>query len=110
MTEPTSEEEGTVEENVSKELKALRSDIKSLADDLRRRINLAGEDAKERWMKLDAERKRFLDKMEQAAEETRADLRRVGSDLKKRLQGLQEEIKSEDEEEGGDQQSRPSES
>lgn len=92
MTEPTAPKKGTVEENVSKELKTLVAELKGLAEDVGRRISLAGEETKKSWDKLDAERKRFFDQVERAADETRTDMRRVGSDLKKRLQGLQVEI------------------
>ena len=86
---------GTLKENVSEELGTLKSDITKLAQDIRASINSAGREAKETWGKLDAEGRRFVEKVEQAAEETAADLRHVGSDLQKRLENLWHELKSE---------------
>ena len=83
---------GTVEQNVSKEIGSLKTEIQSLASDIRQRINAAGDEAKQTWTKLDSERKRFMDKVEQAAEETGSDVRQMGSDLKRRLQGLKQEL------------------
>lgn len=88
---------GTVEENVSKELGSLKSEIQNLTKDIRERINAAGNEAKQTWSKLDAERERFMDKVGQAAEETGADVRQMGADLKRRLQGLKQELQSEGE-------------
>jgi ElaB/YqjD/DUF883 family membrane-anchored ribosome-binding protein len=84
--------QSTVEENVSKEIGSLKSEIQSLTKDIRERINAAGKEAKQTWSKLDAERKRFMDKVEQAAEETGSDVRQMGADLKRRLQGLRQEL------------------
>ena len=86
---------GTLKENVSEELATLTSDIKKLAQDIRASINSAGREAKGTWSKLDAEGRRFVEKVEQAAGETAADLRHMGSDLKKRLESLGRELKSE---------------
>jgi acyl-CoA reductase-like NAD-dependent aldehyde dehydrogenase len=96
MTETQQTKQGTVEQNVSQELRSLKSEIQGLSKDIRGRINAAGAEAKKTWNKLDDERKRFLEKVEQAAEETKADLRHAGSDLKRRLTGLRQELKSED--------------
>lgn len=99
MTEQSSKQQssqgGTVEETVSKEVGSLKSEIQSLTKDIRERINAAGDEAKQTWSKLDAEGKRFIDKVEQAAEETGSDLRQIGSDLKRRLQGLRQDLTSE---------------
>ncbi|MGD8609190.1 MAG: hypothetical protein PVH21_17960 [Myxococcales bacterium] len=94
MTDTSSQtpRQGTVEENVSKEVGSLKTEIQSLTKDIRQRINEAGDEAKQTWSKLDAERERFMDKVSQAAEETGADLRQMGSDLKRRLQGLREQL------------------
>ena len=96
MTQPSSKKpsspQGTVEQNVSKEIGSLKTEIQSLASDIRQRINAAGDEAKQTWTKLDSERKRFMDKVEQAAEETGSDVRQMGSDLKRRLQGLKQEL------------------
>lgn len=99
MTEQSktqSSQKGTVGQDVSKEVGSLKTEIQSLATDIRARINAAGDEAKQTWSKLDAERKRFMDKVEQAAEETGSDVRQMGSDLKRRLQGLRQELQSGD--------------
>lgn len=84
--------QGTVEQNVSKEVGSLKTEIQSLTEDIRKRINQAGDEAKQTWSKLDNERERFMDQVSQAAEETSADLRQMGSDLKRRLQGLRQQL------------------
>jgi acyl-CoA reductase-like NAD-dependent aldehyde dehydrogenase len=104
MPEDTSKQ-GTTKENVSEELKALKTEIKGLAQSIRASIERAGKEAKDTWSKLDAERKRFLEKVEQAGEETAADLRHAGSDLKRRLEGLGQELSSK----GGEQEEGQSE-
>lgn len=98
-SQPQSSQKGTVGEDVSKEVGSLKSEIQSLTNDIRERINAAGDEAKQTWSKLDAERKRFMDKVEQAAEETGSDLRQMGNDLKRRLTSLRQELKS-----GGEKQ------
>ena len=85
---------GTLKENVSEELATLKSDIKKLAQEIHGSISSAGREAKDTWGNLDAERKRFVEKVEQAAEATTADLRHMGSDLKERLESLGRELKS----------------
>lgn len=110
MTQTQQSKQGTVEENVSQELGSLNNEIQGLSKDIRERIHAAGAEAKKTWNKLDEERKRFLEKVEQAAEETKADLRHAGSDLKRRLTGLRQELKSEEGESktSGSQTSQPS--
>ncbi|MFZ1863899.1 MAG: hypothetical protein WAU39_06740 [Polyangiales bacterium] len=89
-----SSQKGTVAQDVSKEVGSLKTEIQSLTTDIRERINAAGDEAKQTWSKLDAERKRFMDKVEQAAEETGSDVRQMGNDLKRRLQGLRQELQA----------------
>ena len=90
-----STQSGSVKDNVETELKSLRSELKRIADEIRAKINLAGKEAKDTWDKLDSERERFAGQVEQAAKETRTDLRQMGSDLKRRLHSLREELQPE---------------
>lgn len=98
MTEQSSKQ-GTVEGNVSKELGNLKTEIQVLSKEMQGRISAAGEEAKKTWSNLQEERKRFSDRVEQAAEETKADLRQVGSDLKRRLGDLRQQLGSQSGEE-----------
>lgn len=108
MTEQTSQQ-GTVGQDVNEELTGLKSEIQQISRDIQDRINAAGEEAKKTWGKLQDDRKRFLDRVEQAAEETRADVRQAGSDLKRRLGDLRQELAAEGRSEGGSQGSQTSE-
>jgi heme oxygenase len=93
MTKQTSQG-GTVEQNVSEELESLKSDIKQLSTEIRERISAAGDRTQQTWGNLDKERQLFFEKLEEAAQETKADLRHVGSDLKRRLTTLRQDLKS----------------
>jgi acyl-CoA reductase-like NAD-dependent aldehyde dehydrogenase len=94
MTEQSSQQK-SVGQDVSKEIGSLKTEIRGLSEDIQKRINAAGDEAKKTWGNLQQERKRFFDRVEQAAEETKADLRQAGSDLKRRLSELREELKAE---------------
>lgn len=94
MSEQGSPHSDTSKGNVEKELGSLRSELKSIGEDIQAKIDQAGDEARETWKKLQQERERFRDKAEQAAEETRSDLRKIGDDLKRRFQMLRDELKS----------------
>jgi ElaB/YqjD/DUF883 family membrane-anchored ribosome-binding protein len=107
MTEQTSQQ-GTVGQDVNKELTNLKSEIQQLSKDIQERISAAGEEAKKTWGKLQDDRKRFFDRVEQVAEETKVDVQQAGSDLKRRLGDLRKELAAQGQSEGSSQASKTS--
>jgi gas vesicle protein len=77
-------------------LKSLQSDLKNIGNDIQAKINQAGDEAKKTWNKLNSEREQFQEKAAEAAEETRADLKQMGADLKRRFESLRKDLQSKD--------------
>lgn len=96
MTKTSKDE--TLQQTLRRDLERLKSDIERLSTEIRDGISATGESTKALWSDLDRERRRFLERVEQAAGETRTDLRQVGSELKARLAGLRKELVSAEEE------------
>lgn len=96
MTKTSKDE--TLQQTLRRDLERLKSDIERLSTEIRDGISATGESTKALWSDLDRERRRFLERVEQAAGETRTDLRQVGSELKARLARLRKELVSAEEE------------
>ncbi len=75
-----------------RDLTKLRDDVRTMADDLRVRIHLAGMDAKDAWNKLEPRLQEFEQRAENAVQTTSTELREAAKDLKARLQKLRESL------------------
>jgi hypothetical protein len=84
--------EPTVAQNVTTELTNLRNEMQRMIDDLRTKTKGASAEAQHSLDALDQEVKRFASDVADAANETRSDLRKVGMDLRMRVQKLANQV------------------
>ncbi len=82
----------TVATNVTSAVKALRIELDRMIQDLRVKTKGASAEARHTLDVLDEEVKRFGGEVANASEETRADLEKVGADLRARVQKLVNQI------------------
>jgi len=80
-------------EAAMKELAELVRDVRSLANGIRDRISLAGQESQIAWIELDREAERFVREVEQGSNESVRELRETGFSLKRRLRRLRNRIK-----------------
>lgn len=86
--------------SIQEELKRLSEKIKQYRDEARVQIHLAKEDVKDEWDDLEADWERFRQKLdsiihdaEDASQEARQTLNRLGEDLKDGYQRLRKRMK-----------------
>jgi hypothetical protein len=89
----TTQNESNVRQNVSSELSKLRTEMERMVEDLRMKSKTASAEAQNTVEALDAEVKRFAGDIADAADDTRDDLRKVGRDLRMRIQKLTNQVK-----------------
>lgn len=75
-----------------RDVSKLRDDIRSIADELRLKMHLAGMDAKDAWNKLEPKLEEFEQRAESAVHTTSAEIREAAKDLKARLQKLRDSL------------------
>jgi hypothetical protein len=75
------------------ELAELARDVQSLANRVRDRISLAGEESQRAWVELDREVQQFQREVERKPEDAVGALRETGFALKRRLRKLSATIK-----------------
>lgn len=75
------------------ELAELGHDIQSLANRVRDRISLAGEESQRAWVELDRDVQQFQREVEREPEDAIGALRETGFALKRRLRKLNAQIK-----------------
>lgn len=75
------------------ELAELVHEVTTLANAIRDRISIAGDDFQEAWIELEREIERFRDDVAHRAHESVRELREAGFSLKRRLDRLHQEIK-----------------
>jgi hypothetical protein len=84
----TMTETQTTKKKFEKELSELRSELQTLAGEVRVKVHLAGMEARDAWTKLEPRVKEFEGRMEKAGETAASELHEVAKDLRERLQGL----------------------
>lgn len=84
--------EPTVRENVKEELTRLRDQLSRTAHEMRMKTKNAGDEILETRDRLEQEVKRFNAEVDQAVEDTQADLVETGKELRMRFQKLANQI------------------
>lgn len=74
----------------------LRQDLRTLADEVRVRLHLAGMEAKDAWAKLEPKLVKYEHKLETATGKLAGEVEHVGEELRKQLRQLLGEVKDKD--------------
>jgi uncharacterized coiled-coil DUF342 family protein len=88
----STESKPPVAQNVTDELTSLRTELQRTVHDLRMKTKGASAEVQHTLKVLDEEVKRFAGQVADAAEETRTDLKKVGTDLRMRVQKLANQV------------------
>lgn len=85
-------EQPTVAQNVAGELSSLRIEMERMINDLKMKTKSSSAEARHTLEALDVEVKRFASDVVDVAEDTHDDLRKVGMDLRMRIQKLANQV------------------
>jgi uncharacterized protein with HEPN domain len=83
---------GEQKSHLDRELKERWEELRTLRDDIRVRIHLAGMDVKDTWSKLEPRIQEFEQRLEEASSEYMDELKKRGHDLRERLKSLRNRI------------------